>query len=202
MYRTTLLTILLLALTACSAPETPAAPGASATGATPADLANPASVHCREMGNTLVIQTDDDGGQQGICVFPDGSTCDEWAFFRKECGPALTATGKPMTPPLDNGQVTIEPGSPLPPGATETIVDWWGVIRKTDVGAQYDDYFERQDTGQPIRFGIDAREPALAAQIEAMRDSGQIVHLSGALYSNVPDYNGSQILVTGLVVAP
>ncbi|MBU1866793.1 MAG: DUF333 domain-containing protein, partial [Actinobacteria bacterium] len=28
-----------------------------------------------------------DGGTYGVCVFPDGSECDEWAFFRGECEP-------------------------------------------------------------------------------------------------------------------
>ena len=32
-------------------------------------------------------------------------------------------------------------------------------------------------------------------QIEALRDSGVVAHLYGTLLSNVPDYNGSQILV-------
>ncbi len=187
--------MLALTLTACAVPRTPAA-----TGTPKASLPNPASVHCRETGNALEIQTAADGSQHGVCVFPDGSACDEWAYYRGECGPAPTATAEPTAQPLDNGQATVEPGSQLPPGATEVIVDWWGVIRKTDAGAQFDDYFERQDLGQPIDFGIDSRDPAVEAQIEALRDSGKVVHLTGALYSDVPDVNGSQILVVSLVV--
>ena len=95
-----------------------------------------------------------------------------------------------------------DPGSDLPPGATEAIVDWWGVIKKTEAGAQFDDYFERQDLGQPIVFGIDSRDPAVEAQIKALRDSGKIVHLTGALFNDVPDVNGSQILVVSLAVEP
>ncbi len=202
MDRMTVLTMVMVLLTACTAPDTPTAPDAPATGTAGTNLANPASVHCRETGNTLELQTTADGGQQGVCVFPDGSTCDEWAFFRNSCGPSATVTAEPMSPPLDNGQATDEPGSWLPPGATEAIVDWWGVIRTTDIGAQYDDFFERQDVGQLIQFGIDSRDPEVGALIEALRDSGQIVHISGALYSNVPDVNGSQILVTQIVVTP
>lgn len=52
-----------------------------------AGLANPASVYCEEQGYELEIVTDEDGNQSGICIFPDGSSCDEWAFFRGECGP-------------------------------------------------------------------------------------------------------------------
>ncbi len=88
----------------------------------------------------------------------------------------------------------------MPPDVTEDVSDWRGVIKKTDAGAQFDDYFERQDLGQPILFGIDSRDPAIEAQIEALRDSGKIVHLYGTLVSDVPDVNGSQILVVSLEV--
>ena len=52
-----------------------------------AGIANPASAFCIERGFKLEIRTGQDGGQHGVCVFPDGSECDEWAFFRGECGP-------------------------------------------------------------------------------------------------------------------
>ncbi len=84
----------------------------------------------------------------------------------------------------------------MPPGTSEKIAAWWGVIKSTEPGAQYDDYFERQDLGQQfIYFGIDSMDPAVQAQIVALRDSGRIVNLYGTLLSNVPDYNGSQIQV-------
>ena len=86
-------------------------------------------------------------------------------------------------------------GGYMPPGTSEEISDWWGVIKSTEPGAQYDDYFERQDLGQIIYFGIDSMDLAVKSQIKAFRDSGKIVHLYGTLLSNVPDYNGSQIQV-------
>jgi putative hemolysin len=52
-----------------------------------AELGNPASVYCKEQGYTLDIRTDEDGGQYGVCVFPDGTECEEWTFYRGECGP-------------------------------------------------------------------------------------------------------------------
>ena len=91
-------------------------------------------------------------------------------------------------------------GGYMPPGTSEEIADWWGVIKSTVPGAQYDDYFERQDMGQFIYFGINSMDPAVKAQIDALRDSGKIVHLYGTLFSNVPDYNGSQILVDRIEV--
>jgi putative hemolysin len=47
-------------------------------------LANPASVKCVEDGGTVKILTESEG-QRGICLFSDGSVCDEWAYFRGEC---------------------------------------------------------------------------------------------------------------------
>ena len=58
-------------------------------------MPNPASVYCEQNGNKLEIRTAADGSQSGICVFPDGSTCDEWAYYRGECGPG--STKKPNT---------------------------------------------------------------------------------------------------------
>lgn len=48
-------------------------------------LANPASTYCEQKGYDLEIR-DEAGGQAGYCIFPDGNECEEWAFFRKECG--------------------------------------------------------------------------------------------------------------------
>jgi hypothetical protein len=66
--------------------------------------------------------------------------------------------------------------------------------------ADNDDYFERQDLGQITYFGIDSTDPAIQAQIKALRDSGKIVHLYGTLLSNIPDYNGSQVQVDRIEV--
>jgi putative hemolysin len=51
-------------------------------------LPNPASVFCEQQGYTLEIRTAADGSQSGVCIFPDGSECDEWAYHRGECAPA------------------------------------------------------------------------------------------------------------------
>jgi putative hemolysin len=52
-----------------------------------ARLPNPASVYCEEHGGSLEIRSAADGGQYGVCIFPDGSECEEWAFYRGECSP-------------------------------------------------------------------------------------------------------------------
>jgi putative hemolysin len=42
-------------------------------------LANPASVYCQSLGYTAEGET---------CTFPDGTRCEQWSFFRGECGQA------------------------------------------------------------------------------------------------------------------
>jgi putative hemolysin len=53
----------------------------------PIGMPNPASVHCTDNGGKLEIRQDANGGEYGMCVFADGSECEEWAFFRGECAP-------------------------------------------------------------------------------------------------------------------
>ena len=72
-------------LSLTTTPDVPAAPTAGA------GLPNPASAYCVEQGGRLEIRTDESGGQYGVCVFDDGSECEEWAFFRDECSPGTTA---------------------------------------------------------------------------------------------------------------
>jgi putative hemolysin len=50
-------------------------------------LPNPAAVYCEEQGGRVEIRTAAGGGQYGICIFPDGSECDDWALYRDECSP-------------------------------------------------------------------------------------------------------------------
>ena len=69
---------LLACFTGCSTeitqPENPAA-----------GLANPASVYCQGLGFKEEIRQNE-LGQFGVCVFPDGSECDSWDFLAGRCG--------------------------------------------------------------------------------------------------------------------
>jgi len=49
-----------------------------------AQLANPASVNCDKIGGRVDIRTDASGGQYGMCVFSNGTECEEWKLFRGE----------------------------------------------------------------------------------------------------------------------
>jgi len=174
------------------------APESIVTDTPQANMPNPASVYCEQQGNKLEIHTAEDGSQSGVCVFPDGSTCDEWAYYRGECGPSMKSTSEPAAtvgPTQANAS-----GGYMQPGVSEPFTEWWGVIKSAEPGSQYDDYFERQDLGGAITFGIDSLDPEVADQILALRDSGKVVYLYGTLFSNVPDYNGSQVQVDRIVV--
>lgn len=67
----------ILTLTGCGNPEVPADENM--------EIANPASVYCEENGWTLQIETAGDWSQYGICMFSDGTYCEEWSYYRWEC---------------------------------------------------------------------------------------------------------------------
>lgn len=90
-----------------------------------AGLPNPASVFCEAQGGRLEIREDASGNQAGICVFSDGSECEEWAFFRNECQPGYVATREaaPTEPPV------VDPGATAPEG--------WEVYFNPDLGFSF-----------------------------------------------------------------
>lgn len=101
----TLLAIIIM-LTSCTPPpagtvQTPPTSDPVPTEPPQADMPNPASAYCEEQGYRLEIRTAADGSQAGYCIFPDGSECDEWAYFRGECGPAASPTAIPTALPIN-----------------------------------------------------------------------------------------------------
>ena len=86
-------------LTSNSAPATPnqnttkspekpvqdVTPGADAPDCSSVAIANPASSYCGLLGYEHRIE-DTEIGQAGMCYFPDGTSCDEWAFLTGKCG--------------------------------------------------------------------------------------------------------------------
>ena len=64
----------------------PAVALALAAGAAQAGPAqpNPASALCVQNGASVMIETEPNGSQHGVCVFPNGSRIDEWAYFRNK----------------------------------------------------------------------------------------------------------------------
>ncbi len=54
-------------------------------------IANPASVYCVEHGYELEMR-ENENGTYGVCVFGE-EECEEWAFFRGECGAGYATLG-------------------------------------------------------------------------------------------------------------
>ncbi len=62
-----------------------------------AGMANPASVSCGKNGGKTEIRKDPTGGEYGMCTFPNGTSCEEWALFRGEgCKAGTEPAGKKM----------------------------------------------------------------------------------------------------------
>jgi putative hemolysin len=98
-------------LASCSPAETTSTPVPN--------MPNPAAVYCEQHGGKQEIVTTADGSQSGLCVFPDSSTCDEWAYFRSECKPGESVvTPGPLASPTLVSTVSMPttiPATPSPP---------------------------------------------------------------------------------------
>jgi putative hemolysin len=82
----TLLAALLAGCGAAPAAPPPAAERASPNSAKPVGVPNPATVACIRAGGIASTERAPDGGERGLCRLPSGQVCDQWAFFRGECG--------------------------------------------------------------------------------------------------------------------
>jgi len=74
-----------LLLVACAPPLIPEPPLSEPAPEGVAKLPNPAAVFCENQGYAYEIRTDAAGNQYGVCIFPDSSECDGWAYYRGEC---------------------------------------------------------------------------------------------------------------------
>ena len=69
----------------CSLKVSDAPKKSSASDNNDAKIGNLASTFCKDQGGLNKIVVNKDGSESGLCVFEDGSSCDEWAFYRNEC---------------------------------------------------------------------------------------------------------------------
>ncbi|MGC8851033.1 MAG: putative hemolysin [Candidatus Micrarchaeia archaeon] len=116
-------------------PSAPAMPSPSlAGGVSQAQTSNPASVNCIQLGGKLSIRKDASGGEYGVCVFANGSECEEWALYRGEgCKPLPTASA------------TAPVSSVNPSNAVDSVM-------AIDVG-------ENPDYGTESQLAISSEEP-------------------------------------------
>jgi putative hemolysin len=64
-------------------------PGSSTADCQKVNIPNPAAVYCTRLGYSWkIVETAQ--GQAGVCIFPDGSSCDEWAFLTGKCGESFS----------------------------------------------------------------------------------------------------------------
>jgi putative hemolysin len=85
-----------LVLSACASRQVSPTSAPTPTPGGGAQIANPAATYCVEKGYVSEIRTAPDGSQYGVCIFPDGTECEEWALFRGECGPGAKPTATPV----------------------------------------------------------------------------------------------------------
>ncbi len=93
-------------------------------------IANPAAVFCEKNGGKLELREDTSGGVSGVCIFPDGSECDEWAFYRKVCKPGDSLSELiPSVSPLA--------AEPSPIATVEIASDGWKIYRNNELGYRF-----------------------------------------------------------------
>lgn len=66
------------------------------TPAAPIGMANPASLYCAKQGGQSFTKKDSQGSETGYCRLANGTTVDEWDFYRQN-NPAVTAPGNANT---------------------------------------------------------------------------------------------------------
>ena len=85
-----------------------------------AEIPNPAAVYCEQNGGTLNLE-------EWLCMFEDGSYCEEWAYQRWECQPGEIMYNKV-------GELVGMPN----PAAVYCAEQWWESIPMEDEeGNQY-----------------------------------------------------------------
>jgi len=143
--------VFFIILTSCTAPQTQPTPAPVSTELSQANLPNPASVYCVEQGFKSEIRTATDGSQTGYCIFPDGSECDEWAYFRGECAPSVSYP----TPKFVQAPLAIQPASvPIPYAVLVNTDDQRGITAYDRSGLALGEWQTAPMTGKVHAAGI------------------------------------------------
>jgi putative hemolysin len=130
-----------------------------------AGLANPASVNCLEQGGTLEMRQDASGGTYGVCIFPDGSECEEWAYFRGECRPQSEMDAEQSVP------------------TNEQVVAWYGrvISSGTSVPAESKLLIAPEGTGEVYVTGENGEIESLILSIRDKEPPANYANFWGRL---------------------
>jgi putative hemolysin len=154
--------LLVVLLAACSMPqaETPTVPALVPTDMPQANMPNPAAVFCEEQGYVTEMRTASDGSQSAACIFPDGSECDEWAYFRNECSPGQYY---PLSTPVPEN--TLAPTAQPTPFCTGEVAEGWVLYCHEVLGLSFqypqDATIELDSTG----YTISVNGPAVNSEV-------------------------------------
>ena len=120
-----------LCLAACQKNPEPVAVDNGDEGETQVEawMANPASVYCEENGGTLEMVSDENG-EYGVCNLPDGTSCEEWAYYRGECPSEAEMKTSLTLADLDEIDIALFPTS----YTYETYGLVWDVMEMIDSG--------------------------------------------------------------------
>jgi putative hemolysin len=145
-------------------------------------MANPASVYCEEQGGTLEMRQDADGGTYGVCIFADGSECEEWAYFRGECQPQSESNGEQAGP------------------TSEQVVAWYGrvVSSGTVVPAESKLLIAPEGTGEVFVTGESGEIEETILSIRDIEPPGNYANFWGRL--DCPNPNECLLTVTQIRV--
>ena len=172
-----------LLLSSCNNPPTEEMPSEE-----PVGLPNPASVYCEEQGGTLELRADADGGVYGVCIFADGSECEEWANFRGECQPGDSRENQPLEDVTDSTIQIVDPAS-----ARQAIVEYLIKNYAIEVSAEWEDFKGGPEDSTTTRFVSDSWLIALTP-VESAAESPtynvEVGDISGFNWQGSIDANG------------
>ncbi|MCD6086313.1 DUF333 domain-containing protein [bacterium] len=114
-------------------------------------MPNPAAVYCKDLGYKYEIREDPKTkGQYGVCIFPDGSKCNAWAFYRGECGKKWQKENKekPVVVFPPKKRIIIDPKREKPILIEGKSVEFKGAEKNPDIS------FEVKAKEKPVSVKI------------------------------------------------
>jgi len=178
------LMICALILSGCGPEQTVSADQPTSDPTASTGLANPASVYCEEQGYTLEMRTDEDGGQFGVCIFPDGSSCEEWAFYNGTCSPAHSTEEDLTSETIDSPTEEHIP-----------VLGWYGEIESVPGSEEMQLALLPQEAGVIV---VEGATDKTQAQLAELRDSGTRLHIWGDLCTRLDQSEKPRLRVTRL----